>query len=442
MKFHEAAFGLFPLDLHRLPEPQGQAANAPKEEGVDIPSAVDVQEPPTIGRRGNGAGKKPPSRGRTVRMRLARSLARLALAGILLALLWRYFSGLDFSLVGLRIGESGVALLLVLVPYSLIFLAESIAWRLSIRRRPGPGLGSLYLIRVATDAILYSVPGGVALAEPLRPVLLRRRCGVELTEGIGSCIITKITIAVAQVFFIFVGFILVMVFYPGVGLQLGIEGGVAGYLLGGFTLLCAIGLLTLPFSGPRLTQLLRLLARVPLAPFRNAVARLEPAVNRLDVHVGRFARDHTSRFVGSLLAAFVAWLLIAVETYLILRILGAEPTFTQAVALESVASILRIVFFFLPGGLGASEVGFVSLLVAFGFPQALPLAGAYIIVKRLKEVGWVVVGYCALWFLGFNPFRKTKANNAITSTQGVGQCSKIAITRENDSSVIPEPYAY
>ncbi len=349
---------------------------------------------------------KPPVWAKIVQIGLARHLARLALAAALLALLWYYFSSLDFSLVGQRISESRFALLLVLVPYSLVFLVESVAWRLAIRRRPAPGTGSLYLIRVATDAIFYSVPGGVAVAEALRPVLLRRRCGVDLTEAMGSCIITKITIAVAQVLFLLAGFILVMVFYPGIGLKLGIESGVGAYIMGGFTSLAAIGLLSVPFSGPRLTYLFRLLARVPIARFRNAMARMEPAIHQLDLHVGRFARDHTSRFVCSLLSAFAGWLLIAVETYLILTILGAEPTFTQAIALESVASILRILFFFLPGGLGASEVGFVTLLVAFGFPQALTLAAAYIVVKRLKEVAWVVFGYGVLLFMGINPFRK------------------------------------
>ncbi len=368
-----------------------------------------------MGRRGTGMEEEPFMRGRNRRVRLARGLVRLTLAGVLVPFLWHYFSSLDLSLVILRIRESGFVLALILLPYSLIFLAESFAWRLTIRRTPGPGAGTLYLIRVATDAILYSIPGGIALAEPMRPVLLQRQCRIEMSEGIGSCIITKINIAVAQVLFVFVGFILVMVFYPGVSLHLGVEGRPAGYLWGGFALLCAIGLLTLPFSGPRLTQLLHLLSRFPVASFRKFILQMEPAIRRLDTHVGRFARDHTWRFVGSLLFGFAAWLLIAVETYLILRLLGAEPTFSQAVALESVASILRILFFFIPSGLGASEVGFVTLLVAFGFPEAITLSAAYIAVKRMKEAGWVVLGYLVLWFVGFNPFRKV---GALTSDAG------------------------
>jgi uncharacterized membrane protein YbhN (UPF0104 family) len=336
--------------------------------------------------------------------------------GVLLAILCRYFAGLDLSLVGLRLRESGFALLLVLLPYGCALLAESIAWRLAIRPTPGPGMGWLYLIRMATDAVLYSIPGGVALAEPMRPVLLRRQCGIDLTEGIGSCIITKIIIAVAQVVFVLVGCILMMVFYPGVGLQPGVGEGPAGYLAVGSALLCSVGLLTFPLIGPRLTGIARLLSCIPVARWRELLARGEPALRLLDAHVGRFARDHSGRFVGSLLSGFASWLLLAFETYVILRFLGADPTFTQAVALEAVASLLRIMFFFIPSGLGASEIGFVTLLVAFGFPQAITLAAAYIAIKRLKEAGWVALGYMVFWFAGFNPFRRVSGPTPIVRT--------------------------
>jgi hypothetical protein len=271
---------------------------------------------------------------------------------------------------------------------------------------------------MATDALLYSIPGGVVVAEPLRPVLLQRRCGVELTEGIGSCIITKINIAVAQIIFIFLGFILVTVLYPGVTIELGVGDGFVSHVSIGLSLSCAIGLLSVPFSGPRLTQLLRVLSHVPFGALRKFIAKAEPLISRLDLHVGRFARDHTLRFIGSLLFSFMAWVLVAVETYLMLKFLGAEPTFTQAVALESTASILRIIFFFLPSGIGASEVGFLALLIAFRFPDAVTLGAAYIVVKRLKETGWVVLGYCVFGCVGFNPFRAVNAP-ALPSTARV-----------------------
>jgi len=336
---------------------------------------------------------------------LAKWLLRPALVIALIALLWHYFSGLQFSLVAGRIRGIGPAAILLVLPYGLVFLAETFAWRLTIRSEPPPKVLPMYLVRVATDALLYSIPGGVAVAEPLRPVLLKRECGLDVTEGIGSCIITKINIAVAQAVYILIGFSLVVLLYPGVATQFGLGEGIEGFGVIAFSLLCAVALLTLPFSGPRMEQVRRTLARIPLRPLRALLAKGEPYILRLDEHVGRFARDHARRFVLSLFISFSAWMIVGAETFLILKFLGVDPTFTQAVALESTASLFRIVFFFLPGGIGASEVGFVALLVAFGFPDPVTLSAAYIAVKRLKEALWILVGYLVFWFIGFNPFR-------------------------------------
>ncbi len=340
-------------------------------------------------------------------IRIAGWILRPVLVAMLAAILWHYFSNMQFSLVAERVRGIGPLAILLLLPYGFVFLAESLAWRLTIRVDPPPGTGALFLIRTATDALLYSLPGGVAVAEPMRPLLLKRQCDVDITEGIGSSIIMKINIAVAQAVFILMGFSLVVLLYPDVAEQIGPGRGFRGFAIVAVSLLFAIALITLPFSGRRMGQLTGWLARVPFRPLRALLARGEPYIQRLDEHVGRFARDHTGKFLLSLVLSFSGWVAVGFETYLILRFLGVNPSFTQAVALESTASLFRIVFFFLPGGIGASEVGFVALLVAFGFPDPITLSAAYIAVKRLKEGVWILAGYLMFWFIGFNPFQKT-----------------------------------
>ena len=335
-------------------------------------------------------------------------LLRPAVVAGLLLILWRNFSGLQLSMVANRIGGMGVAALLVPLPYAIVFWADTMAWRRTIRGVPPPRAWGVFGVRVATDALLNSIPGGVAVAEPMRPVLLRRQCGVDLTEGIGSCIITKITIALAQAAFILIGTVLLLWTSPGVATGLGLAEGPRGIAIPAIVMAFVVALLLVPFSGPRIEQARRLLAKVPISPLRSLLARAGPAVARLDSHVGRFARDHPRDLVLSIGFAFLGWLAVAGETFLVLRLLGARATYVQAVALESTASVLRIVFFFLPGGLGASEVGFVTLLVAFGFPDPVTLSAAYIAVKRLKEALWIAAGYLLLWMTGVHPFRPSK----------------------------------
>src|SRR5512137_2192133 len=99
---------------------------------------------------------------------LAKGILRVTLVALLIVVLWHYFQSLDLSLVADRIRAGGPALLVILLPYGLVFLMESLAWQFTIGGPVRPGVGKLYLIRVATDALMYSIPGGVAVAEPMR----------------------------------------------------------------------------------------------------------------------------------------------------------------------------------------------------------------------------------------------------------------------------------
>ena len=71
-------------------------------------------------------------------------------------------------------------------------------------------------------------------------------------------------------------------------------------------------------------------------------------------------------------------------------------TYTHAITLEATASVLRILFFYVPGGLGAQELGFVVLLTSFGLPDPLTLSASFIMLKRSKEAFWAAVGYITM----------------------------------------------
>jgi uncharacterized membrane protein YbhN (UPF0104 family) len=64
------------------------------------------------------------------------------------------------------------------------------------------------------------------------------------------------------------------------------------------------------------------------------------------------------------------------------------------------ASILRILFFFIPAGLGAQEIGYVMVLTTFGLPEPLALSASYIMLKRSKELVWATVGYISISCIG------------------------------------------
>ena len=88
-----------------------------------------------------------------------------------------------------------------------------------------------------------------------------------------------------------------------------------------------------------------------------------------------------------LIASFwrmVGWLLGGVEVYLALYFLGHRVSVAEALMLESMGQALRHAVFFVPGGLGVQEGGFIVLGAAVGLsPQtALTLS----LVKRVREL--------------------------------------------------------
>jgi uncharacterized membrane protein YbhN (UPF0104 family) len=312
--------------------------------------------------------------------------------------LWDTFQDLDLSRVAERIQEIGPAAVFILLPWAGSTAAESIGWSLCIpgKERLIPGR-KLFILRVATEALTNTLPMGAAAADTARPILLNRRFGLDFPRAITSCFVTKVNIAAAQAGFIFLGLLFSIIYYPIIFQRSGIPGGAV-------TAFCVTlvfgGIMVLPYSGTRLGQLHAQLLRIPVKGIRSLLRRIQSPLARIDTLIGEFRRHHPGRLAASLAWFMASWCFFALESFLILRLLGADITFAHAVALEGVASIMRMLFFFIPGGLGAQEVGYVMVLSSFGLPEPLTLSASYIMLKRSKEVFWSTVGYISMGFLG------------------------------------------
>ena len=321
----------------------------------------------------------------------------LAAAGVLLLLgtvLWNYFGALEPSRIAERIRDIGPAALLILLPWAAATAADTIGWSHCVPdKRHGIPLRKLFLLRLSTEALVNTLPAGAAVAETARPILLKKRFGLDLTQGITSCFVTKINIAATQAAFILVGLCFSIITYPGFFNEIGVPGGAVTAFA--FTI-AFLGLLALPYTGPRLTQAYEILLRFPVAGVRSLLSRIRIDITRIDTLIGGFRKEQPLRLLISLAWFMASWCFFAFETFLILRLLGAEITYTHAITLEATASVLRILFFYVPGGLGAQELGFVVLLTSFGLPDPLTLSASFIMLKRSKEAFWAAVGYITM----------------------------------------------
>lgn len=80
----------------------------------------------------------------------------------------------------------------------------------------------------------------------------------------------------------------------------------------------------------------------------------------------------------------LSWLAGTFEVWLIMHFIGWPVTLTEALVLESLGQAVRSAAFFIPGGLGVQEAGYLLFGLIYGLPPEQGLALS--LIKRLREV--------------------------------------------------------
>jgi glycosyltransferase 2 family protein len=89
-----------------------------------------------------------------------------------------------------------------------------------------------------------------------------------------------------------------------------------------------------------------------------------------------------------------AWLAEGLDSWISLRLLGVRVSYANVLSFDSLVSLIRSLAFFLPGALGVQELSYMAFLRTFGIGDDTNLLMAFVLLKRAKEVFWIVTG-CA-----------------------------------------------
>jgi putative membrane protein len=327
----------------------------------------------------------------SLRARRGRTLAAAAVGALLLALLVSY-AGLGDVLGRLRVLGWGAPL--VLVPYAIVNVLDTIGWR---RALPAPAaarvpFAGLYLARMAGEAVNSLTPTAAVGGEPVKAHLLRS-WGIPGSHGVASVVIAKTALTLSQVAFILVGL-------GALFLRLGegLEGALLLAVLAAVSLLFAVLVVRLQRRGP-LSTVWRWLRRV--APKAKLVARLEGKAQAVDERLADFYRIERSAFASATAWHFAAWMLGVCEIKVIMALIDTPIAWSDALIVEALAQPIRAVAVVIPGGLGAQEVGGVALCRLVGVPEAA--AVTLWLLKRARELFFDAVG---LLYLGRRTARR------------------------------------
>ena len=296
--------------------------------------------------------------------------------GLLAILVWRN----DPAAILSAIRQLGWRLLIVLVfPFPVVHLLDTLGWRFAFRRDAVP-YGALFSARLAGEAFNLTTPTASVGGEAVKAWLVRRH--VSLAEALPSVIVAKTTITAAQGLLLLAGLPCAWLLLPADSPLLP----VMLWLL--VAEIVAVGLFVFAQVGGLLGRGGRALARLPI--FRA----LAGGLGRLDTSLGEFYRRQPGRVALSVLFHFLGWVLGAFEVWIVMHLLGVEFGFAAALLVEAFSTAVRFATFMVPASIGALEGGHVAIFTALGFGGALGLSLS--IVRRLREVTWIGIGFLLL----------------------------------------------
>lgn len=275
-------------------------------------------------------------------------------------------SSSDLKAVGAMLRQVHWRFLLVLAFYGVIFGLDTLGWRFALRpsakiRVP---LDRLFRTRLAGEAVNYVTPAVSIGGEPVKALLLFRRFGIPMAEGMASVVVAKTTFAFSMLLFAGVGLAVAAATHP---LPAPLVKWV-GSVLGGLLLLLAL------FVGAQFLQ-----------PFRRFFKR-----RGWDREIRSLYLQSPRSVFWSFGFHFLGWLAGALEVYLILHFLKIPVSFSTAFSLEALWVLLRSGAFMIPASLGASEG--ILLFVCSGLGVSAVAGLALGLVRRARELAWTGLG--------------------------------------------------
>ncbi|HZW89159.1 MAG TPA: lysylphosphatidylglycerol synthase domain-containing protein [Myxococcaceae bacterium] len=320
--------------------------------------------------------------------RLLRLLVLLLSAGLFVRVLWMA----DLRNVAGLLAEVGPLALLAVVPYGVAVTLDTAGWAAILRGLEARvATWRLLGLRLSTEAVHLSFPGGPILAEGLKVWFLSRRFGVPAPEGSASLAVKKALQLGTQGVYLFVA--------AAVGGSVLPERSVLRPVLFGLaalTTLISVGMIAVLLSGRVAERLFRLLRRVPLARVQSWMIAREVAFMDTDQHVRGVLQSHVRGLMVAFLWILGGWFAEAGETWVLLRLLGIDLSFSMVLAFEPVVSFARSAAFFIPAGLGVQDAGYMAFLRQAGIPDAVNRAAAFVLLKRFKELVWIALGWILL----------------------------------------------
>jgi hypothetical protein len=271
--------------------------------------------------------------------------------------------------------------------YGTVILLRALGHKTTLRQ--------MLPVRVASEALHLSVPAGVVASDTATAALLQGRCDVPLGDGVVASLARRWLVMRAHAAYIAFGALvgcstLAALSVPLIG-RTGLPVVVLASALVPLALSNALGAAVLGRS--TFSAMCTGLRRLPWPALTRWLDARRDAARATDRQVVRLRAAH--RFTARATAVFLlCWCLEGLESALMLRLVGADIGLACVFAFEAGMSLVRSAAVIAPSGLGVVDLGYATVLPALG--ADVGVAPAFVLLKRTKELAWVLAGYAIL----------------------------------------------
>ncbi len=312
---------------------------------------------------------------------------------------------LDFGLdnILLNLQKTGWYFIPVIGVWAIVYLFNAVAWKLIIGDgEPKIPFHKIFSITVSGFALNYITPSVAVGGEPYRIAEFRNILGTSKAVSV-TLLYTMIHIMSSFVFWIMI--ILLALF--SVSLT------AANKIVLIFILIIFAAIVYFfitRYKKGMVKSLLNFTLKIPyIKNLTTKYVNRSDVIQKADEQITELYLKRRKKFYLALFWELAARVVASLENLFILKAIGIDITFSEALYISAVSSFVINIFFFMPLELGSREGGLVLVLESLKFTSSL---GVYLgLVNRIRELFWIFIGLILITLSG-----KKISKNIITES--------------------------
>jgi|GEM_PF-769816 len=303
--------------------------------------------------------------------------------------------------------DAGWTVPAIVAVYGVVYLINTIAWRLTMIEPPRLSFGRAWMINVAAFAMNYLTPFASIGGEPFKIVAASQWMGTR--NATASVLNYRLVHIQAHLLVFLTGVVLAFFILP--------TGTIATSVLVLMALtLLVLGALVLAVHREGVVErLFDFAGNIPLV--KRFTHKLEPhrvALVEIDHQLIAFHRSSPARYYGALTTEYAARVFSMFEFFIIARGIGHPVSFGTAFLIGGFSSLVVNLFFFMPFNVGSKEGGLYAIFAALGLPARLGIAAA--VISRIRELTWILIGLLLVLASRRTTAKEARANPASDTT--------------------------